>query len=99
LERLPESIGAHALLRTLLLAGNRLTALPVQLGQLGALTALSLVGNPLYFPPETVVAQGVKAVLAFLREFSAVPAAPGVPANSPALCTPAWVQFSGRRGS
>ncbi len=58
----------HAHLRTLLLSGNLLSALPNELGLLATLSGLALAGNPLYYPPCEVVAQGRAAIQAFLRE-------------------------------
>lgn len=58
----------HRTLRTLLLQGNRIAALPVELGQVRTLSGLSLSENPLYFPSAEVVEQGVQALLLWLRE-------------------------------
>ncbi|XP_024903300.1 leucine-rich repeat-containing protein 27 isoform X4 [Pteropus alecto] len=67
-------------LKTLLLERNPIKTLPVELGGVATLTALSLRHCPLEFPPPPVVQQGLGAVLAFLR-FCAVQRAPsGEPA-------------------
>ena len=44
-----------------------LSALPNDLGRVRTLPGLNVVGHPLYYPPADVLAQGVVAVLAFLR--------------------------------
>jgi hypothetical protein len=54
-------------LKTLLLQGNRLTALPTELGELQQLSGLGLADNPLTFPPPEVVRKGTSGVLSFLR--------------------------------
>lgn len=70
LQKLPESIGGHAKLTTLLLEGNMLKVLPAGIGQIKSLTGLNLAGNPLEDPPLTVINQGVRAIkLYLLRKF------------------------------
>jgi internalin A len=44
-----------------------LTVLPDRIGDLTALTRLDLSGNPMVSPPPPVMADGVDAVVAFLR--------------------------------
>ena len=41
----------HQCLRTLLLQNNQLAQLPLELGRVSTIAALSLAGNPLLFPP------------------------------------------------
>ncbi|XP_024903299.1 leucine-rich repeat-containing protein 27 isoform X3 [Pteropus alecto] len=81
---LPPGIGAHRYLKTLLLERNPIKTLPVELGGVATLTALSLRHCPLEFPPPPVVQQGLGAVLAFLR-FCAVQRAPSGEPAPPAL--------------
>jgi hypothetical protein len=47
---------------------NYITHLPAGLGRLTALETLRLKGNPLVFPPESVVRKGTRAILDFLRK-------------------------------
>ncbi|WP_335986287.1 leucine-rich repeat domain-containing protein [Glycomyces sp. MUSA5-2] len=70
LVQIPEAIGDLEDLVTLNLHGNRLTDLPPRLGRSTALRTLVLDDND--FPPEieAASAQGVHAVLAFLRELA-----------------------------
>jgi hypothetical protein len=67
LTQLPSSIGTLRLMKALLLEGNLISSLPPELGQLTGLTGLNLSGNPLTVPPQSVVEQGTKAVLQYLR--------------------------------
>ncbi|KAK1791799.1 hypothetical protein P4O66_013781 [Electrophorus voltai] len=59
-------------LRTLLLEGNPITELPVELGNMLTLRALSLRNCPVTFPPQDVLQQGLMHILQFLRQQSAV---------------------------
>jgi hypothetical protein len=67
LSSLTPEIGNLTNLQYLYLFGNRLSSLPPEIGDLTNLQVLDLVGTPLEFPPPEVVAQGMDAVLAFLR--------------------------------
>jgi internalin A len=68
LTAVPESIGQLTSLSLLDLSNNSLTGLPESIGQLTGLNWLDLDGNPdLASPPPEVRAQGVQAVLTFLR--------------------------------
>eukprot|EP00038_Savillea_parva_P010661 m.191821 g.191821 ORF g.191821 m.191821 type:complete len:410 (+) comp18465_c0_seq1:246-1475(+) len=80
---LPPSVGTHRKLQTLLLEGNALESLPVELCEAESLTALSLSGNPLTFPPEDVVASGIESVLEFLRLRLPIPPSPSPLPPSP----------------
>lgn len=73
LVRLPPSVGRAVRLETLLLGGNVLSALPVELSQCSALRGLQLDGNSIYFPPSEVVQGGVGAILSFLRQHAPPP--------------------------
>nr|XP_015202467.1 PREDICTED: leucine-rich repeat-containing protein 27 isoform X4 [Lepisosteus oculatus] len=64
---LPPEIGQHRGLKTLLLEGNPIKELPVQLGNLITLRALSLRHCPIEFPPQEIVHQGLQCILKFLR--------------------------------
>ncbi|XP_056113695.1 leucine-rich repeat-containing protein 27-like [Rhinichthys klamathensis goyatoka] len=54
-------------LKTLLLEGNPITALPPELGNLMSLKALSLRNCPLTFPPRDVLDLGLPKILHHLR--------------------------------
>ena len=74
LTTVPDSIGQLTALTELDLSRNRLTAVPHSIGQLTALTELDLAGNRrLSSPPREVLAQGTRAVLAFLRALGESP--------------------------
>ncbi|XP_046556441.1 leucine-rich repeat-containing protein 27-like [Haliotis rubra] len=69
LSRLPSSsIGKHQHLRNLLLEGNNLRTLPLELGFVGTLNGLNITNNPLEFPPLEVLEKGTVEVLRFLTE-------------------------------
>jgi len=48
--------------------GGHAIALPPEIGQLRHLTKLDFDNNPLTSPPPEILQQGIKAVLAYLRE-------------------------------
>nr|XP_033798646.1 leucine-rich repeat-containing protein 27 isoform X2 [Geotrypetes seraphini] len=64
---LPSGIGTHRQLKSLLLEGNPIKSLPVELGDLSSLTALNLRHCPIEFPPEYIVQKGLQVILYFLR--------------------------------
>ncbi|XP_034040299.1 LOW QUALITY PROTEIN: leucine-rich repeat-containing protein 40-like [Thalassophryne amazonica] len=64
---LPAKIGLHRCLRTLLLEGNLISALPRELGNVMSLKALNLRYCPIVFPPRDVLQQGLQAILQYLR--------------------------------
>ncbi|XP_029465848.1 leucine-rich repeat-containing protein 27 isoform X2 [Rhinatrema bivittatum] len=68
---LPSGIGAHRQLKSLLLEGNPIKSLPVELGYLTSLKALNLRHCPLEFPPEDVVHKGLQAIISFLQNAKA----------------------------
>jgi Leucine-rich repeat (LRR) protein len=68
LTTLTETLGKLTQLTRLDLQNNQLTTLPETLGKLTQLKTLYLRGNPMNDPPPSVVEQGTRAVLAYLRE-------------------------------
>uniref|UniRef100_A0AAV2JMF9 Leucine-rich repeat protein SHOC-2 n=1 Tax=Knipowitschia caucasica TaxID=637954 RepID=A0AAV2JMF9_KNICA len=64
---LPADIGRHRCLRTLLLEGNPIEELPLELGNVLSLSGLNLRDCPLRFPPTDVLHRGVYGILQFLR--------------------------------
>ncbi|XP_024940249.1 uncharacterized protein LOC107267295 isoform X2 [Cephus cinctus] len=64
---LPESIKYHASLETILLQGNKIERLPLELCLLPNLRELKVARNPLYYPPMDVVNLGCQAIRDFLR--------------------------------
>lgn len=68
LSSLPQSIGNHKELRTLLLQGNNITRLPIELGNVPTITGLNIAGNPLEYPPQNVLQEGTSSILKFLRQ-------------------------------
>ncbi|XP_071089902.1 leucine-rich repeat-containing protein 27-like isoform X1 [Haliotis cracherodii] len=69
LSRLPtSSIGKHQHLRNLLLEGNNLRTLPLELGFVSTLHGLNITNNPLEFPPLEILEKGTVEVLRFLTE-------------------------------
>jgi internalin A len=71
LTSVPEQLGQLTNLRVLNLENNQLKSIPERLGQLTNLQVLELSGNKeLVSPPPDVVAQGTKAILAYLRELA-----------------------------
>ncbi|KAB0350576.1 hypothetical protein FD754_015433, partial [Muntiacus muntjak] len=85
---LPSGIGRHKHLKTLLLERNPIRMLPVELGSVTTLKALSLRHCPLEFPPQFVVQRGLVAILTFLQICAAEHAAPrdGSPRGLQAAC-------------
>lgn len=63
---IPKNIGEHKNLKTLLLGRNQLTFLPAEIGLLKTLTGLNLSDNLLEEPPQSVIAEGVYAIKAYL---------------------------------
>lgn len=61
-------IGRHQCLRNLLLEGNQLRTLPLELGLVTTLTGLNIANNPLEFPPPEVIERGTQTILAFFQE-------------------------------
>ncbi len=67
LSTLPAEIGNLSSLRILYLSHNRLSTLPAEVGNLSSLQKLNLDGNPLPSPLAEIIAQGISAILAYLR--------------------------------
>jgi internalin A len=66
LSTLPAEVGNLTALQRLDLGNNRLSTLPAEVGNLTALQRLELRNNLLQTPPE-IIAQGIPALLAYLR--------------------------------
>ncbi|KAJ1525249.1 hypothetical protein ONE63_010074 [Megalurothrips usitatus] len=64
---IPVSVAGHSSLEVLLLQDNQLSLLPCELGQVPRLRKLQFSGNPLSWPPKNILAQGLGAILSFLR--------------------------------
>ncbi|KAL4231471.1 hypothetical protein ACF0H5_009048 [Mactra antiquata] len=60
--------GRHQNLRNLLVEGNNLRTLPLELGLIKSLHGLNISNNPLDFPPQSIIEKGTNEVLKFLRE-------------------------------
>lgn len=68
LSRIPSIfLSNHQCLRNLLLEGNNLRDLPLELGLVRSLHGLNITDNPLDFPPLEIIEKGTQNVLAFLR--------------------------------
>lgn len=64
---LPVSIKWHSCLETILLQGNKMKELPLELCTLSNLKNLQVADNPLIMPPQDIVASGCATILEFLR--------------------------------
>ncbi|XP_067936336.1 leucine-rich repeat-containing protein 27-like isoform X2 [Watersipora subatra] len=60
-------IGSHKHLTHLLVQGNHLQSLPLELGQVTTLKGLNIKGNPIKHPPQDILGQGVAAILKYLQ--------------------------------
>jgi hypothetical protein len=60
-------LASHQTIRSLLLENNEIKYLPIELSQLKQLTALSLIDNPIEFPPMDIIKKGLKSILQFLN--------------------------------
>ncbi|KAG8269240.1 hypothetical protein J6590_004537 [Homalodisca vitripennis] len=67
LKTVPHSIADHNALQVLLLEGNMIEALPVEIGSLHSLRGIQLARNPIVYPPQNIINQGVQATIHFLR--------------------------------
>ncbi|XP_059163282.1 leucine-rich repeat-containing protein 27-like isoform X2 [Physella acuta] len=69
LSRIPSMyLSCHTCLRNLLLEGNNLRNLPLELGLVKSLHGLNIAGNPLDFPPQMIIETGTQGILQFLRD-------------------------------
>ncbi|XP_063978924.1 uncharacterized protein LOC135163423 [Diachasmimorpha longicaudata] len=68
LKTLPATIKHHQCLETILLQGNRVEKLPLELCLIPNLKSLHTAGNPLTSPPPEIIAQGFAATMNFLRK-------------------------------
>ncbi|KAK4875922.1 hypothetical protein RN001_012344 [Aquatica leii] len=68
LSTLPSNVAHHEHLETILLQYNRIEYLPVELGVVPKLKVLQISGNPLVYPPQDVIIQGILTVCSFLKE-------------------------------
>ncbi|XP_046382441.1 uncharacterized protein LOC124153372 isoform X1 [Ischnura elegans] len=66
----PRSVANHEHLEVLLLQGNRLQSLPLELGLVPKLRGLQISGNPLLFPPVVIIRRGISSILKYLRDES-----------------------------
>ncbi|XP_035734482.1 probable serine/threonine-protein kinase qkgA [Vespa mandarinia] len=67
LKTLPKSIKSHSSLHTLLLQGNKIQVLPLELCMVPKLKNLQVARNPLTMPPANIVALGCSNILSFLK--------------------------------
>ncbi|XP_017760317.1 PREDICTED: E3 ubiquitin-protein ligase LRSAM1-like [Eufriesea mexicana] len=67
LSSLPTTVKWHSCLETILLQGNKLENLPLELCTLPNLKTLQVTQNPLITPPKDVVTSGCAEILEFLR--------------------------------
>ncbi|KAF7406511.1 hypothetical protein HZH68_005880 [Vespula germanica] len=67
LKSLPKNIKSHSSLHTLLLQGNKIQVLPLELCMVPKLKNLQVARNPLTVPPENIVALGCSNILSFLK--------------------------------
>src|SRR5713226_2517358 len=67
LSSLPAEVCQLSSLQRLSLRNNQLSSLPVEVCRLTSLQMLSLNNNPLQSPPPDVIAQGIRAIRAYLQ--------------------------------
>eukprot|EP01117_Protostelium_nocturnum_P011949 TRINITY_DN4371_c0_g1_i1.p1 TRINITY_DN4371_c0_g1~~TRINITY_DN4371_c0_g1_i1.p1 ORF type:complete len:573 (-),score=168.28 TRINITY_DN4371_c0_g1_i1:90-1808(-) len=68
LTRLPHSIITLMQIQKLYLTENQLTELPIQMGRFYRLKDLSILGNPIINPPQSVLQMGTESVIQYLRD-------------------------------
>ncbi|XP_017770295.1 PREDICTED: leucine-rich repeat-containing protein 27-like [Nicrophorus vespilloides] len=68
LQSIPSGVANHASLENVLLQNNKIEMLPNELGLVPNLKVLQLSGNPLIYPPQSVVEMGVDDVCIFLKQ-------------------------------
>ncbi|XP_034407945.1 leucine-rich repeat-containing protein 27-like isoform X1 [Cyclopterus lumpus] len=69
---LPDKIGLHRSLKTLVLEGNPISELPPELGNVITLKGLNLRNCPIRFPPQHIKSQGLRSILKYLRSAMAM---------------------------
>ncbi|XP_071627963.1 uncharacterized protein [Temnothorax longispinosus] len=67
LTSLPTSIKSHSSLETVLLQGNKIEKLPLELCLVPKLKTLNVAHNPITAPPKDVIALGCSSILSYLR--------------------------------
>ncbi|KAJ8688634.1 hypothetical protein QAD02_024429 [Eretmocerus hayati] len=67
LTSIPSSVKGHACLETLLLQGNNIKRLPLELGLVPNLKNLQVAHNPLVFPPQNVLDSDCTVIVNLLR--------------------------------
>ncbi|XP_077273194.1 uncharacterized protein LOC143903463 isoform X1 [Temnothorax americanus] len=67
LTSLPTSIKSHPSLETVLLQGNKIEKLPLELCLVPKLKTLNVAHNPITAPPKNVIALGCSSILSYLR--------------------------------
>ncbi|XP_072759607.1 uncharacterized protein [Anoplolepis gracilipes] len=67
LTNLPTSIQAHPLLESILLQGNKIEKLPLELCLVPKLKILNIAHNPIITPPKDIIALGFSSILNYLR--------------------------------
>ncbi|XP_054266173.1 leucine-rich repeat-containing protein 27-like [Macrosteles quadrilineatus] len=68
LRTIPNSVMDHPSLQVLLLEGNHLESIPIEIGSVKTLRGLQLARNPLEYPPPHIVNQGVQSTIEFLQK-------------------------------
>ncbi|XP_067214470.1 uncharacterized protein [Linepithema humile] len=67
LTSLPTSIQSHSSLETILLQGNKIEKLPLELCLVPKLKILNVANNPIIVPPKDIIALGCSSILNYLR--------------------------------
>ncbi|XP_070514970.1 leucine-rich repeat protein lrrA-like isoform X1 [Cardiocondyla obscurior] len=67
LTSLPTSIKSHSSLETILLQGNKIEKLPLELCLVPNLKILNVAHNPIVVPPKDIIALGFFSILSYLR--------------------------------
>ncbi|KYM88780.1 Leucine-rich repeat-containing protein 27 [Atta colombica] len=67
LTSLPTTIKSHPSLETILLQGNKIEKLPLELGLVPKLKILNVAHNPITTPPKDIIVLGCSSVLSYLR--------------------------------
>ncbi|XP_049957019.1 uncharacterized protein LOC126473788 [Schistocerca serialis cubense] len=68
LTELPRTIGNHPFLEVILLQGNMIRKLPLELGLVPNLRGVQFTGNPIEYPPQDILDKGAQYILKFLNE-------------------------------